>query len=406
MRVWLQCFTIGLLFMISPPTFGQDVRSHRVLFLGNSVFYYGGGLYQSFEGFCQADGLDYQAVSQLLQPDNPHGIEFLDFGRIPLNLPEIAANDQIHSLIRSSRFDYVILEARRLGYLLPAWVELPDNFGQHIPYEQNVAALGKIHRTIVESGAQTVLYMHPYSHRLPDLKHPVAQIYERLRTDLENMEINGERHNVTLVPASLLWLDALNRYKLEDWYAGGSHGTALARYASGCMLFTYLTDKDPRKNDFRELPLFWQISSQKPSDYVSEEDAKWIKDQVWLYYSTRPHGHHGEEGEESGTELALSETYDEVRNGARLILAYDAKSNSFNGTVENTTDKTLKQVRVEVHLSNGKELGPTTPGDLKPGQRRDVKLRATSKDFDGWTAHPEVGSGEHGHDEGHGEHDR
>ncbi len=115
--------------------------------------------------------------------------------------------------------------------------------------------------------------------------------------------------------------------------------------------------------------------------------------------------HHGEEGEESGDVLALDETYDKVRNGARLILAYDAKSNSFNGTVENTTDKTLKRVRVEVHLSNGKELGPTTPADLDPGIKRDVKLTATSKDFDGWTAHPEVGIGEHGSGVEHGEHD-
>jgi hypothetical protein len=109
--------------------------------------------------------------------------------------------------------------------------------------------------------------------------------------------------------------------------------------------------------------------------------------------------------EESGTELALNESYDEVRNGARLILAYDAQSNSFSGTVENTTNNTLKRVRVEVHLSNGEELGPTTPADLDPGERIDVNLTATSKDFDGWTAHPEVGSGEHGHGEGHGEHD-
>ena len=117
-------------------------------------------------------------------------------------------------------------------------------------------------------------------------------------------------------------------------------------------------------------------------------------------------GHHGEEGEESRVELGLNDTYDKVRNGARLILSYDAQSNSFNGTVENTTDKTLKQVRVEVHLSNGKELGPTTPGDLGPGEKRAIKLAATSKDFDGWTAHPEVGIGEHGSVEGRGEHDR
>jgi len=117
-------------------------------------------------------------------------------------------------------------------------------------------------------------------------------------------------------------------------------------------------------------------------------------------------GTDAKEGEESGIELALNESYDEVRNGARLVLSYDAQSNSFNGTVENTTEETLKRVRVEVHLSNGKELGPTTPADLEPGERRDVKLTATNKDFDGWTAHPEVGISEHGSGERRGEHDR
>ena len=110
-----------------------------------------------------------------------------------------------------------------------------------------------------------------------------------------------------------------------------------------------------------------------------------------------------EDGEESGAELALNETYDQVRNGARLILTYDAQSNAFKGTVENTTSETLKQVRVEVHLSNGKELGPTPAADLAPGEKREVQLIATSTDFDGWTAHPEVGEGEHSSG---GEHDK
>lgn len=110
-----------------------------------------------------------------------------------------------------------------------------------------------------------------------------------------------------------------------------------------------------------------------------------------------------EEGEESNTQLALNETYDHVRNGARLILTYDPQSNAFKGTVENTTSETLKQVRVEVHLSNGKELGPTKPGDLAPGEKRKIQLIATSTDFDGWTAHPEVGEGEHSSG---GEHDK
>ena len=45
---------------------------------------------------------------------------------------------------------------------------------------------------------------------------------------------------------------------------------------------------------------------------------------------------------------------------------------TFKGTVENTTEKVLERVRVEIHLSNGKELGPTKPGDLKPGEKREI----------------------------------
>ena len=70
--------------------------------------------------------------------------------------------------------------------------------------------------------------------------------------------------------------------------------------------------------------------------------------------------------EESNIELALNEQYDKVRNGARLILAYDAQSNSFKGTVENTTTETLKQVRVEVHLSNGSRARADNPRRSRP----------------------------------------
>ena len=108
------------------------------------------------------------------------------------------------------------------------------------------------------------------------------------------------------------------------------------------------------------------------------------------------------EGEESGTTLTLTERYDTVRKGARLILVYDAESNAFSGTVENTTSSTLQQVRVEVHLSNGVELGPTAPVDLAPGQIVDVSLPATDQAFDGWTPHAEVGPGSGGEAGEHG----
>jgi hypothetical protein len=288
MKNFILSFLIGLITSGSSFIYAREAKSYRVLFLGNSVFYSKGGLYQTFEGFCETAGLDFKAVSQWNEPENPHGVEFLNFGRIPLNLPEIAATKEIHSLIRSGDFDYVILEGRRTGFLLPEWVGLPENRGKSIPYQENAAALGKLHRTIVESGAQTVFYLHPGLHALPDIKHPVAQIYQRLHADLENMEIGGKRHKVIFVPAGLLWLDATRRYGVDNWYADYGHGNSLARYSSACMLYTYITGNDPRENTFRELPRNWNVSPEATAEYASEEDASWIKKQVWLYYSTRP----------------------------------------------------------------------------------------------------------------------
>ena len=113
-------------------------------------------------------------------------------------------------------------------------------------------------------------------------------------------------------------------------------------------------------------------------------------------------GESGSEGSASGSEegsgatLAPDETFDMVRSGARLILSYDPPSNSFKGTVENTTSNLLTRVRIEVHLSNGTELGPTNPIDLAPGQVAPVKLPSTQASFTGWVAHAEVGSGGEG----------
>ena len=124
-------------------------------------------------------------------------------------------------------------------------------------------------------------------------------------------------------------------------------------------------------------------------------------------------GESGGEGSEGGGEegsganqLAPDQIFDMVRGGARLILSYDASSNAFRGTVENTTNNVLTRVRIEVHLSNGTELGPTTPVDLAPRQVQTITLPSTQAPFTGWVAHAEVGGGETGRSggEGGGEH--
>ena len=68
--------------------------------------------------------------------------------------------------------------------------------------------------------------------------------------------------------------------------------------------------------------------------------------------------------------------------------------------MENTTNGILERVRIEVHLSNGVELGPTTPMDMAPGEVVAINLPATPASFTGWTAHAEVGAGGEGSESG------
>ena len=124
----------------------------------------------------------------------------------------------------------------------------------------------------------------------------------------------------------------------------------------------------------------------------------------------------GASDEESSVRYGLTDTYDNVRNGARLIISYDAATDAFTGNVTNTTGALLTQVRVEVHLYDGTvtvdELGPTPNVDLQSGESHAITLPVGGLSFTEWVAHPEVGpstgggveGGEGGGGEGGGEH--
>lgn len=103
---------------------------------------------------------------------------------------------------------------------------------------------------------------------------------------------------------------------------------------------------------------------------------------------------HREEGEEDGTQYGIKESYEGVRNGVHMTLAYNAEKDSFVGIVKNTTKKVIRKVRVEVHLSNGVELGPTPRADLKPGKSRNILLSVKGNKFETWSTHAESGNEE------------
>ena len=103
-------------------------------------------------------------------------------------------------------------------------------------------------------------------------------------------------------------------------------------------------------------------------------------------------------GEENGNRIPkMTKHVKTYKNGARLTLQYNAVTQAFVGNVVNTTKKTLSQVRVEIHLSNGLELGPTKRIDLKAGATIPVELSALDQKFSHWVTHPEAGV-----EEGHG----
>ena len=99
---------------------------------------------------------------------------------------------------------------------------------------------------------------------------------------------------------------------------------------------------------------------------------------------------HGEEGEESGVYIARTASWSETRNDSWLQLSFNSASNSFVGRVSNTGNEPLCDVRVEVHLSTGIELGPTERTGVPYGGSINVTLPSGGEEFTTWTAHPEM----------------
>ncbi|MDE2735965.1 MAG: hypothetical protein OXI72_16330 [Gemmatimonadota bacterium] len=141
-------------------------------------------------------------------------------------------------------------------------------------------------------------------------------------------------------------------------------------------------------------------------------DAYEIHPEVFDCNCPIPTSGEGSEGGDIAQQLAPDQSYDQTRNGARLIMSYSPSQDAFYGIVENTTNQTLIRVRVEIHLTDQSgaiiaELGPTTPTDLAPGGMLLINLPAAGQAFAGWSPHAEIGSGEGGEggsSEGGGEH--
>jgi len=96
---------------------------------------------------------------------------------------------------------------------------------------------------------------------------------------------------------------------------------------------------------------------------------------------------------EGGKRWDRDETATVTRSGVKLLIRYHSSAEQFRGTMTNTTNSSVSGARVEVHLSNGKELGPTPKTTLAGGESKDVTLDASGQQFSWFSVHIELGGG-------------
>jgi hypothetical protein len=109
------------------------------------------------------------------------------------------------------------------------------------------------------------------------------------------------------------------------------------------------------------------------------------------------HMENGNEQGESGTVWSINDTADEIVNGIRTIITFNAATNAFEGTLENLNTNVAQQTRLEVHIidanDNATEFGPTPGVDMQPGATRNISLPISAGvTFVEFTMHTEVGA--------------
>lgn len=156
-----------------------------------------------------------------------------------------------------------------------------------------------------------------------------------------------------------------------------------------------------KKNNVLILLLFLSVSVATTScqkDSESENGSELAEGKGGEGNESGGEGNEGgnEGGNESGVMWNRTDQANEIVNGIRLILSYDQTTQSFVGTLENLNTTIAPLVRVEVHVfdsaGNSIEYGPTTPGNMNPGEIRNVILPVPGAgNFVTFNMHPEVG---------------
>ncbi len=251
---------------VTKPVLARKPEKQKVLFLTNSTFHAHGGCMIPFNGYCSEAGVHYEASGSYRHLEATR-----EGKRISPYLAGQIEDQRILDLIKKGNFDYVVLVTRHGSLATDAGAK------------EEIAAFGKMHEHIVRSGAQTVVSVSYITRNAThDARRKARNLakHRELKVALDKLEIKGKKHPIILVPTGVLWAEGAERFGVNTWFADSVHGTPLAQHASGCLFFTFITGKDPRKNVHVDL-----FSERRfPARKLSVQQAKWLRDQVWALY--------------------------------------------------------------------------------------------------------------------------
>ena len=251
----------------------QSRTDHRVLFLGNSAYSSYGGSQAPLEGYCSAAGFRCEALN------NYDVFGTTREGRIDQFWPGLAQDRRVTDLLSRESFEYVVLWTRPTSVIDSNWVD-------------TVGGLQTVVPRIASSGATTVLAASYIPPRVQQDFHGsitvdlVEDRFARLLREVCELQVNGDSPSVLYVPLARFWADGVARFGEEAWWADSVHGSRLAHYATGCLWFTFLFERDPRGISFSRLPEYPGLDESKRNMVVPTETVTWIQNRAWELYQT------------------------------------------------------------------------------------------------------------------------
>ena len=299
---------------------GEVQAQMKLLGLGNSQLNFCGGSLSVLASMAAGvqDGTQFVTTQQM------GNARIQDYSAIDL-ANQLTENPQ----------DYVLFTHQELG-----WDELT--------LEEIYTRAAVLHAMAIRKGAKPIFFM-TYAMGVGDSARPSVEerrveeftgYWNVLKERLDALEIDGSTHEAIFLPVLPLWEEGKKAYPyrpatgnedgcvVSGWMHDSAHGANMAHFATGALLYSYLTCKDPRDNPYQ--------------GNVPAEFAAWAKGKAWEYlqrdYTPQACGGSfdqdasGSNGAGAGASAGLDGQEDEgsrsTAAGSSCALTFDAKGSS------------------------------------------------------------------------------